>query len=102
MEYIQMFHIKTTESMKADIKRYMEQKDGKIKIRVATSTTNIGCKLPRRKQCHPLWSSKGHGHTHAFIPSKFDKEICNGVDLKKSTTVKSLLCSQAYFHRCPL
>ena len=96
----------------------------------------------------PLTSKINRVHPLIMVnmSSKFDKEICNGVDsiaftrsmhgqtdgttepqqcctgiiknwllksdeawltclpslIKKSTTVKSLLCSQAYFHRCPL
>ena len=43
-----------------------------------------------------LWPSKSIG----FILSPW--LICLPSLIKKSTTVKSLLCSQAYFHRCPL
>ena len=43
-----------------------------------------------------LWPSKSIG----FILSPW--LTCLPSLIKKSTTVKSLLCSQAYFHRCPL
>ena len=69
------------------------------KVHARTDGRNHGTTTDRRRtkwSLCDLWPSK----SIRFILSPW--LTCLPSLIKKSTTVKSLLCSQAYFHRCPL